>query len=272
MGMFDGKVAWVTGGGSGIGASCALELGRQGARVAVSGRRGDKLQAVAEAIRAAGGVALAVPCDVSSDDDLSAAVAAVIAEWGQLDLVLANAGFGVAARFDKLTVADWERQFEVNVFGLLRTVYAAMPHLEQTGGRIGLVGSVMAWLTLPGSGPYAASKHSVRIIGETLAAELRGSGVSCTTLHPGFVASEIGQVDNAGRHDPSRKDPRPAQLMWTSDAAARVMVRALHRRRRQYVFTAHGRFAVFMAMHFPNLVYLLTRGEARRPRVEARQG
>lgn len=268
MGSFDGQVAWITGGGSGLGASCAHELARQGAKVAVSGRRVDRLESVAAAIRAAGGQAIAVPCDVSEDEDVAAAVAAVVAEWGQLDVLLANAGFGVAGRFDKLTVVDWQRQFDVNVFGLLRTVYAAMPHLQETGGRIGLVGSVMAYLTLPANGAYAASKHAVRIIGETLAAELRGSGVSCTTLHPGFVATEIGQVDNRGHHDASRKDPRPAALMWTADDAARVMVRALHRRKRQYVFTGHGRFAVFMARHLPNLVFLATRGKPRRTRAE----
>jgi len=260
MGTFDGQVAWVTGGGSGIGAACAHELSRQGAKVAVSGRRAQKLEAVAEAIRAAGGEAIAVPCDVTRDDDVDSAVQAILAEWGQLDLVLANAGYGVAGRMEKLTLADWERQFQVNVFGLLRTVYAALPHLKKTGGRIGLVGSVMAYLTLPGNGAYAASKHAVRIIGDNLAAELQGTGVSCTTIHPGFVESEIAQVDNSGQHHADRKDPRPAKLMWPAEAAARVMVKALARRKRQYVFTAHGRFAVFMARHAPNLVFRLTRG------------
>ena len=260
MGAFDGQVAWVTGGGSGIGAACAMELARQGARVAVSGRRVERLEQVVAAIEAAGGEALAVPCDVSRDDDTTAAAAAVIEAWGQIDLLLANAGYGVAGRIKKLTVADWERQFQVNVFGLLRTVYAALPHLEATRGRIGLVGSVMSFVTLPGNGPYAASKHAVRVIGDNLAAELRSTGVSCTTLHPGFVASEIGQVDNSGAFHEDRADPRPQQLMWTADAAARVMVRALLKRRRQYVFTMHGRLGVFLGRHFPNLFFLLTRG------------
>lgn len=260
MGTFDGQVAWVTGGGSGIGAACAHELARQGAKVAVSGRRVQKLEAVAAAIREAGGQALAVPCDVARDEDVTSAVDAIVAEWGRLDLLLANAGYGVAGRIQKLTLPEWQRQFEVNVFGLLRTVYAALPHLEKTKGRIGLVGSVLAWVTLPGNAAYAASKHAVRVIGDNLAAELRGTGVSCTTIHPGFVESEIAQVDNSGVHHEGRKDPRPAQLMWTADAAAKVMVRALHRRKRQYVFTAHGKFAVFMGRHFPNLFFRLTRG------------
>ncbi len=266
MGLFDGQVAWITGGGSGIGAACAIELAQEGAKVAVSGRRLDRLEEVVKTIQAAGGEAIALPCDVSRDGDVADAVGALIMEWGQLDLLLANAGFGVAGRYDKVTVADWQRQFEVNVFGLLRCVYAAMPHLQETGGRIGLVGSVMSWVTLPANGPYAASKHAVRVIGETLAAELQGTGVSCTTMHPGFVATEIGQVDNQGRFHSDKKDPRPQRFMWTSEAAARVMVKAMHRRKRQYVFTNHGKFAVFMGRHFPNLFFRLTRGKPRRPR------
>lgn len=266
MGLFDGQVAWITGGGSGLGAACAQELAQQGAKVAISGRRVDRLEAVVQSIKAAGGEAIALPCDVSRDDDVADAVHALIGEWGQLDLLLANAGFGVAGRYDKLALADWQRQFDVNVFGLLRCVYAAMPHLKKTRGRIGLVGSVMAYITLPANGPYAASKHAVRVIGETLAAELQGTGVSCTTIHPGFVATEIAQVDNQGQFHGDKKDPRPKHLMWTSEDAARVMVKAMHRRKRQYVFTAHGKFAVFMGRHFPNLFFRLTRGKPRRPR------
>ena len=260
MARFSGQVAWVTGGGTGIGAACARELAHQGCKVAVSGRRADRLEEVVAQIVAAGGEALAVPCDVLDGAELDAAVATILARWGRLDVALANAGYGVAGKVGKLSVADWQRQFDVNVFGALRTVYAAMPALVLSRGRIGLVGSVMAYVTLPGNGAYAASKHAVRCIGETLAGELHGSGVSCTTLHPGFVESEIGQVDNAGRHDGGRKDPRPAALMWTGEQAARVMVRALHRRRRQFVFTAHGRFAVLFARFFPGLFFLLTRG------------
>ena len=203
---------------------------------------------------------MAIPCDVLDPAELEGAVATILARWGRLDLALANAGYGVAGKVAALSVADWQRQFDVNVFGALRTVYAALPALRQSQGRIGLVGSVMAYITLPGNGAYAASKHAVRVIGETLSAELRGSGVTCTTLHPGFVESEIGQVDNAGRHDGARKDPRPAALMWTGEQAARVMVRALHRRRRQFVFTAHGRFAVLFARLVPGIFFLLTRG------------
>jgi len=162
-----------------------------------------------------------------------------------------------------LTAAEWRRQLDVNVVGLALTARHALPHLRPTGGRIALVGSVAAFLPAPGTGAYAASKAAVHSIGETLAAELRGSGVSCTTLHPGFVESDIARVDNEGVFHDGRPDLRPARLMWPTDRAARVMVRAIHRRKRVYVFTGHGRIAAFLGRHAP---FLMQQAMRRAPR------
>ena len=102
-----------------------------------------------------------------------------------------------------------------------------------------------------------ASKFAIRGLGATLSAELSGSGVTCTTIHPGYVESEIAKVDNAGQFDPERKDKRPARIMWPADRAAKVMIGAIHRRQREFVFTGHGRFGAFMGRHFPGLTHLL---------------
>lgn len=106
------------------------------------------------------------------------------------------------------------------------TVKYALPYLEKTNGRIGLVGSIAAYLPNPYVGAYGASKAAVNSIGKTLQVELKNSGVSCTTLHPGFVVSEIARVDNDGVWHPDRPDPRPSNLMWPTDKSAKVMVRA----------------------------------------------
>lgn len=257
MGRFDGKVVWITGGGSGIGRSCALEFAREGAAVAISGRRRERLEEVVAEIAAAGGRGLAVPCDVGDEAQVQGAVATVVRELGGLDVLLANAGFSVAGRMVEVTDEAWRRQFDVNVFGLLSCVRAAWPHLQARGGRIGVLGSVMGFLTVPKNGPYAASKAAVRSIGETLAMELVGTGVSCTAIHPGFIESEIGQVDNDGVHHPDRKDRRPARLMWKAEDAARVIVRGMHRRQRELVITGHGKLAVLLSRVAPWLVAMV---------------
>ncbi len=262
--MADDRVVWITGGGTGLGKGMAVEYARMGLHVAVSGRRRARLDAADEAIEAVGGQGLAVVCDVTEVASVEAAVAEVVAHWGRLDVVLANAGYGVAGRVDALSTEDWRKQFEVNVFGAVTTVRAALPHLHASAGRIGLVGSVAGFLGLPGSSPYSASKAAVATLGGSLSAELASTGISCTTIHPGFVESEIGQTDNDGVFHEDWKDPRPAQLMWSTEKAARVMVRAVESRKREFVFTGHGKLVVFLARHLPGLsALILARSSAK---------
>jgi NAD(P)-dependent dehydrogenase (short-subunit alcohol dehydrogenase family) len=254
---FEEKVVWITGGGSGIGREIALAFARLGAIVAVSGRRVERLDEVVAEIAALGGRALAVPCDVTDENDVKAAVATIVEQCFRLDVAVANAGFSVAGRIEKLSADDWRRQFDTNVVGCVICARHALPELRKTQGRLALVGSVAGFVTVPGTGAYHASKFAVRAIGETLSMELHGSGVSVTTIHPGFVESEIARVDNSGHYDAARPDPRPHQLMWTAPDAARVIVEAIYRRKREYIFTAHGRAAAFLGRHFPGLVHFV---------------
>lgn len=134
------------------------------------------------------------------------------------------------------------------------TVKYALPYLKQNQGRIGLVGSVGAFLPNPYVGAYGASKAAVNSIGLTLQVELKDTGVSCTTLHPGFVKSEIARVDNEGVWHPERNDPRPSNLMWPTEKAAKVMVKAILKRKRNYVFTTHGKVLVWLQRWLPGIV------------------
>lgn len=258
---FDDKVAWITGAGSGIGRALALDLSRRGAIVVVSGRRVANLETVAKELETAGGRALPIACDVTDEDDLARAVAQITKELGRLDVCIANAGFSVAGTVAKLSAEDWRRQLDTNVVGAIITAKHALPELMKTEGRVAFVGSVAAFVPAPGTGAYSGSKAALRAIGLAFAAELHGTGVSATLLHPGFVESEIGQVDNQGRHDPSRADKRPKNLMWKADDAARVMVDAVHARKREAVITGHGKVGAFVGQHLPGVLHLaLTRG------------
>ena len=252
---FENQVVWITGGGSGIGRALALAFGDEGAVVAVSGRREDRLQRVVEELEKQGRKGLAVRCDVADEASVAQAVEEVVAKLGGLDVAVANAGFSVGGRIEKLSAADWRRQLDVNVIGVAMTARYALPHLRKSKGRLAIVGSVVSMMTSPGFGAYSASKYAVRAIGQTLAAELHGTGVTCTTIHPGYVQSEIAQVDNQGRFDETREDKRPSGLMWPADRAARSMVNAIARRKREHVFTGHGKLAAFAGRHTPGLVH-----------------
>jgi short-subunit dehydrogenase len=141
----------------------------------------------------------------------------------------------------------------VNVIALALTVKHAFPQLKESGGSIVLIGSVANYLPNPGVGAYGASKAAVHSIGQTLHIELKGTGVNCTVIHPGFVDSDIARVDNQGVLHPDNKDPRPANLMWPTDKAAKVMLRAIAKKKKVFVFTGHGKVLAFIGQHFPDI-------------------
>lgn len=247
-------VVWITGGGTGLGRAMALEFSRKGYLVAVSGRRADRLEEVVSAMDSDG---LAVPCDVTQPASVQGAVEAVLAHWGRLDIAVANAGFAVGGELAEVSHEDLSRQFDVNVLGLITTVQAAVPHLKETQGRLALIASVASLVSSAGNGAYSASKAAVRSMGLTLAQELYPVGVSCTTIHPGFVESEIAKVGNDGVYREEWKDRRPKALMWPSDKAGRVMVRAIEKRKLEYVFTKHGKIGGWLGRFAPGLVHFL---------------
>jgi len=251
------NVVWITGASSGIGKAMAFEWARLGYKVVLSARRKELLEEIALEIKNSGGETLVVPVDIMEEKSIENAVQSIITTWGRLDIAVANAGFGVFGSIDKLTAKDWNRQLQGNVTGLALTVKYTLPHLKQNQGRIGLIGSIGAYLPNPNVGAYGASKAAVHSIGLTLQAELKGTGVSCTTIHPGFVVSEIARIDNEGVWHPERQDPRPSNLMWPTDKAAKVMVKAILKRRRNYVFTTHGRVLVYLQRWFPGLVRII---------------
>lgn len=269
---YAGLAALVTGASSGIGAALAVELARQGADVALFARRGERLAAVAADVEAAGRRAVAVAGDVRSRGDLDRAVAAALAAFGRLDVVVANAGIAVVGRIDALDAEAFRQQYETNVFGVLHTVQAALPALKASRGRLGIVGSVAGYVSVPRVAAYSSSKFAVRAIAESLRAELAGDGVSVTHIAPGYVASEIRHKDNDERLDLAAPDTASRWLVVPAEAAARAIARGLRRREAETVVTAHGRVAVWLARLSPGLVRGLVRWTYRgdRPRRGAR--
>ena len=256
-GMFKNKVVWITGASSGLGKYMAYEFARHGALLALSARREDKLEEVKMEVEKLGGTGYIVLCDVMEEEQIRAAVEQIVDKFGKLDVVVANAGFGVYGKIEELDAQAWSRQMQVNVTGLALTAKWALPHVKETKGRLVLIGSVAAYLPSPQTGAYGASKAAVRSIGQTLQVELKGTGVSCTVIHPGFVDSDIARVDNSGILHEDRPDPRPKNLMWSTDKAAKVMVKAIHERKREYVFTGHGKILSFIGQHTPAMARIL---------------
>jgi len=248
-----GKVVLVTGASAGIGEALAREAACQGGNVVLVARRRERIEALAVQLGAQG---LAVQGDVTRDGDVANAVARAREHFGGLDLLFANAGFGVGGPLGELSLEDYRRQFETNVFGVIRSVKEALPELERRRGAIGVVGSVNGYVSIPGWSAYCMSKHAVRSFCEATRGELRPRGVSVTHLAPGFVESDFRRVDNHNAHHEDARDPIPAWLPMAADRAARAMLAATLARRAEAVITAHGKLAVGFARHTPGIVSL----------------
>ncbi|MCB0386728.1 MAG: SDR family NAD(P)-dependent oxidoreductase, partial [Bdellovibrionales bacterium] len=263
-------VVLITGASSGIGAALAEEYVRCGHYVALCARREDRLQEVADRCHKHNPAATVVclRADVTKREEMDQAVAQVVEKFGRLDTVIANAGFGVAGKFEKLTHEDYQRQFDTNVFGVMNTLWAALPELKKSKGRVGLIASVLGYVALPSSSAYCMSKSAVLALGECLRLEVAPHGVSVTNVCPGFVESEIHQVNNLGEHDPGRTGrSAPQKLVMPADKAAKQIYRALQSRAYEAVITWHGRGAVFLQKHFGSLVAWSLKGFATNKRL-----
>jgi short-subunit dehydrogenase len=262
----------ITGASSGIGAGLAREFSRRGTRVALVARRIDQLEVLAAELRAAGGQATAHGGDVTVDSDLARVVSELAAAGVRPRIVIANAGFGVVGKAQKLTLADYQRQFDTNVFGVLRTLRETLDPLRATRGRFVIMGSVAGHISGPGSSAYTMSKFAVRALAEALHGDLRVEGVSCTLISPGFVDSDIRRVDNLGGLHAEVKDPVPEWLRMKTAKAARVMARGILAGRKEVIVTGHAKAAVFLSRHFPGFTRWLILKASRGARPEPGSG
>lgn len=185
----EGMSVLVTGGGSGIGEGVARHLAASGARVTVSGRRADRVRAVAAAIDGR-----AVVGDVTLDADRAAMVeAAVDHGGGRLDALVNNAGNMYRGPLEELREAELLSVFHSNVIAAMMLTQAALPHLRARAGAVVFVGSVHSQRAFPGASPYAATKGAVETLTGVLAAELGPVGVRVSCVRPGGVLTEINQ-------------------------------------------------------------------------------
>lgn len=252
------KVVWITGGGTGIGRALCLEYAKYGFQVVISGRRLDRLESVSADSRSFSGSVFPMVCDVTDEQQILDVIKEIKNRFHRLDIVIANAGYAQTGQLEDASIEDWHRQLNVNVIGAAKCATNSLPLLRETIGRVVFISSVMAYVRFPRSGLYSASKAALTAIGETLQLEL-DSGVSCTIIHPGFVESEIGQIDSFGRYDSSATDHRPKRFMWSAEDAARVMIKGIRKRKSHLTITRHGIFGLHMARLFPRLVLWIQR-------------
>ncbi len=190
----EGKVALITGGGSGIGEAAAVLFAREGARVAVLGRTEEKLAETVKRIEAAGSEGLAVQGDVASYPDMERVVGEVVERWGRLDVVFANAGInGVWAPIEELKPEEWEKTIAINLTGTFFTIKAAVPQLKRRGGSVIVTASVNGTRMFSNSGAsaYSSTKAAQVALTQMLAVELGKHRIRVNVICPGAIETDI---------------------------------------------------------------------------------
>ncbi len=251
---FKNKVVMITGASSGIGEELAKVFAKEQANLVLLARRVDRLQSLVSDCQQLKAKAIALACDVTHDEDLPAAVQKSNEEFGPVDVVVANAGFGVVDYAENLTLDDYRRQFETNVFGVLRTIYACLADLKKTKGRIVIVGSALGHLAIPEYAPYCMSKFAVTALAQTLYEELAHYGISVTLISPGYVTTEFRDINNQGVYQENYRGTTRSSLSLPASKAAKIIFKAIRNRERERVFTLLGRMGVLVNRLFPGII------------------
>jgi 2-keto-3-deoxy-L-fuconate dehydrogenase len=220
MTEFDGAVAIVTGGASGLGAATAALLHSRGARVAVLDRNLDGVPAEF----------FTAHCDVTDSEQVDAAVAAVAEHFGGIDIVINNAGIGAAGDVSANDDEEWGRVFDVNVFGIARVTRAALPYLRQSKvAAVVNTSSVVATVGVPNRALYSATKGAVSSLTRAMAADHVREGIRVNAVEPGtadtpWVGRLLGAADDPSAAEASLKARQPMKRLVRPDEVAHAIV------------------------------------------------
>jgi 3-hydroxybutyrate dehydrogenase len=189
----ESKSALVTGAASGIGKEIAFAYAREGARVAIADLKLDAAEGTAEQIRAAGGQALGIAMDVTSEQQVDAGVAAVAAAWGGVDILVSNAGIQIVHPLEQFSYADWQTMMRVHLDGAFLTTRACVRHMYAggRGGSLIYIGSVHSKEASLLKGPYVAAKHGLAGLAKVMAKEGAQHNVRANLIAPGFVRTPL---------------------------------------------------------------------------------
>jgi short-subunit dehydrogenase len=252
---------FVTGATSGIGEALVRLYHAEGADVYFCGRRGERLAVLEKELNATrADSALGFVIDVRNEGDFAEARETLRTRGIRIDTLIANAGMGITGAFAKLTNEDYRRQFETNVYGVMNSIRPFIDDLRENRGRIGIIGSGNAYITLPESSPYCMSKAAVKAFAEALYFELAPLGISVTHLVPGLIRSEIRAKNNREVLNPDYRDTYPDWINVSAEKAAREIRSAVERRKPEAWITGHIKPLLLLEKFLPALARRIKRG------------
>lgn len=252
---FRENVIIITGASSGIGEALALQFADRGAWLALGARNVEKLEAIAQQCVRREGRAIVVPTDVASEAQCKTLIERTVAEYGRIDTLINNAGFGVHARFEEMRdLALFEKVVQVNFFGSVYCTHYALPHLKATCGQIVSISSLRGRFPSATADGYGASKHAMAGFFDALRVELAGSEVDVTVVYPGWVSTGISgralKADGtqAGEVSTHEKGAMPVET------CARIIIQAIEQHKREVVMTLQGKLGLWLRLIAPRVV------------------
>jgi len=272
---FQNHVIIITGASSGIGKALSLQLADESANLSLAARNTERLDALVRECQNRGGSAIAIPTDVSNEQNCQTLIDQTIQHFGRIDMLVNNAGFNVVGEFAELPNLDlFKRVMEVNFTGLVQCTYYALPYLKDTCGRVVNVSSLGGRFAIPYNTSYIASKHAVTGFSDSLRMELGKSGVSVTVIFPYWVVTEFHErlLDKDGK--PRGKEGRAiyTEKMMTAEECAKIIIKAAKQRKRE-VLMWPGPISSWLKVIAPGLLDKVVMDKVFRPIVErANQG
>jgi short-subunit dehydrogenase len=255
MAAFADQVVVVTGASEGIGRAFCIALAPQRPRLVLAARNRERLESLAEECRRLGAQACVVPTDVTDEDACRALIDSAVTAFGRIDVLVNNAGGTMWTRLDEIRdLSIFERLMRLNYLGSVYPTFHALPHLQQSRGRIVAVASMAGLIGVPTRTGYAAAKHAVVGFFDSLRVELLDSGVTVTLICPDFVVSEIHKRALGPDGRPLGDNPMANSKIMTAEQCAGLMIRAIELRERLLVTSGRGRLARWLKLLAPGAI------------------
>lgn len=267
MNEFKDNVVVITGASKGIGAELARQLAQQGAKLVLTARDAEALEAVAKECEALGAQTKVVTADVAKQAECGRIIDGALAAFGRVDTLVNNAGATMWARFEDIKdVSLLENIMQVNYMGAVYCTHFALPHLKKTKGRIVGIASLTGKVGVPTRSGYAASKHAMAGFFDSLRIEMEDSGVTVTMVYPGFVSTGIRENATGPDGKPIKVSPVKEGEVMSPEECGRIIVRAMEKRQREEIMTFRGKIGQWIRLIAPRFVDGLARKAIERGR------
>lgn len=248
------KVVIITGASSGIGKACAEKFANENYTVVLAARNMEKLQAATKQITESGGNAFAIQCDVSKKEDCKVLIDKTIEKYGQLDILINNAGISMRALLKDLDISVIENLMNINFWGTVYCTKYALDYLLKDKGSVIGVSSIAGYVGLPARTGYSASKYGMQGFLDALRTENLKTGLHVMVACPGFTASNIRNTALTADGSQQGKTPREEGKMMQPEEVAKHIFNGVIKRKRTVILTTEGKLAVFLGKLFPKFI------------------